>query len=182
MIGIFLKEQTKTLHDLVEEKLMSQKIMDKNFSIQEYHQLIRHNYSFIQHFENTVFSKISKKNADNLHLEERRKLPFLKKDLAVFGEVQPISESDFEIKNEAEALGILYVMEGATLGGNVILKSLSKNPQFEGVAIHYFGCYGDQTGIRWKKFKEVIEAEAQNYPAEDFLTGAKKAYQFLLDL
>lgn len=182
MITILLKEQTKTLHDLVEEKLKSAKIMDKSFTLKEYHQILRYNYSFIHHFEDSVFSKISAENAQKLNLEQRRKLPFIHKDLAVFQDIKSESLETLEIISETEALGILYVMEGATLGGNVIAKNLAKNPDFAGMIFNYFGCYGDQTGFLWKNFREVIEEEANNSNAEDFFIGAKRAYQFLLDL
>lgn len=179
MIGSLLKEHTKNLHDLVEEKLMSNKIMDKSFTRSEYQQLLQHNYSFLLHFEEAVFAKISAENAQKLNLDRRRKLPFLQKDLKDFEAQIP---ENIIIKNEAEALGILYVMEGATLGGNVIAKNLAKNPEFAGITFNFFGCYGAETGLLWKNFREVLESAYDGSNAEDFLDGAKRAYQFLLDL
>lgn len=179
MIGLLLKEKTKDLHDLVEDKLQSGKIMDKSFTRSNYQQLLEYNYSFLLHFEDAVFEKISAENAKKLNLEKRRKLPFLLKDLRDLKFQLP---ERTVIKTEAEAFGILYVMEGATLGGNVIAKNLAKNPEFADVSFNFFGCYGAETGILWKNFREVLESEYQDSNAEDILSGAKRAYQFLLDL
>ncbi|MGZ5285453.1 MAG: biliverdin-producing heme oxygenase, partial [Kaistella sp.] len=86
------------------------------------------------------------------------------------------------IKNEAEAFGILYVMEGSTLGGNMIAKQLSKNPDFQEVTFSYFRCYGDKTGSYWKSFKEVMDRNITPEFHDDCVSGAQKAYGFLLDL
>lgn len=181
MIGILLKEQTKALHDQVEEKLKSHKIMDKSFSLQEYHQLLRANYYFLLEFEDAVFANISTETKTQLHGDERRKLPVISKDLTDFEVVNPSNSKTISIKNEAEPLGILYVMEGSTLGGNIIAKNLAKNPTFNDISFHYFGFYGEKTGSLWKNFKEVIEEKALNADAQDFLDGANRAYRFLLD-
>lgn len=181
MIGILLKEQTKELHDLVEEKLMSHKIMDRSFTLAEYTALLQHNYRFLLHFEETVFKYFSATTGEKLHLEKRRKLPLIKKDLTSLRINTSIPETSVDIKNEAEALGILYVMEGATLGGNIIAKNLAKNPHFENITLNYFGAYGAETGFLWKNFQQLLSEKENEYPAEDFLDGAKKAYHFLLD-
>lgn len=181
MISDLLKEHTKTLHDLVEEKLLSKKIMDRSFDLNDYRYIITHNYNFLKHFEGEVFSKFSPETAKKLQLNKRRKLDFIEKDISLL-EIE-ISDKKFPIliKMEAEAFGILYVMEGATLGGNIIAKNLSKNSNFSKITFNYFGCYGDQTGFLWKLFKEVLEEKAISSQHEDFIKGAKIAYQFLLD-
>lgn len=181
MIGTLLKEKTKALHDQVEEKLKSQKIMDQSFSLQEYHQLLRSNYYFLLEFEEAVFANISGETKMQLHGDERRKLPMILKDLADFEAVKPADSKTVSIKNEAEALGIMYVMEGSTLGGNIIAKNLAKNPSFNKVSFNYFGFYGEKTGSLWKNFKEIIEEKALTADSQDFLDGANRAYRFLLD-
>lgn len=181
MIASLLKEQTKKLHDLVEEKLMSKKIMDKSFNLNDYQFIIKHNYNFLKHFESSVFSKFSDETADKLQLNKRRKLIFIEKDISILGLEISNDQLPISILNEAEAFGMLYVMEGATLGGNIIRKNLSKNQNFKGLTFNYFGCYGEQTSFLWKLFKEVLEEKALNSCDEDFIKGAKIAYQSLLD-
>ncbi|SFI53252.1 biliverdin-producing heme oxygenase [Halpernia frigidisoli] len=181
MISILLKEQTRSLHDQVEERLLSKKIMDKSFDLNDYRFVLKHNYNFINHFEEAVFSKISVESAEKLHPEKRRKLPAITKDILLFDISRLFEKSKLSLKNEAEAFGILYVMEGATLGGNMIAKNLLKNIHFDGVNFNYFGLYGDQTGFLWKLFIENLEEKSQFFDDQDFLNGAEMAYQFLLN-
>jgi heme oxygenase len=42
-----------------------------------------------------------------------------------------------EFENEHEALGAMYVIEGSTLGGNVIAKQLSKTEGFDEVTFNF---------------------------------------------
>lgn len=182
MLGLLLKENTKNLHDLVEEKLLSHKILDRSFTLKEYQTLLHYNFSFISEFEEAVFNALSIETKQKLNIEKRIKRNSLGKDLAFFGADTSETTSAPTVKNEAEALGILYVMEGATLGGNVIAKSLAKNPAFVGIKLHYFGLYAENSGVLWKEFREVLEDKSASYPSGDFLDGAKRAYRFLLDL
>ncbi|WP_435524354.1 hypothetical protein [Chryseobacterium indoltheticum] len=60
---------------------------------------------------------------------------------------------DFELANEHGALRAMYVVEGSTLGGNVIAKQLSKTEGFDNVTFNFFGCYQENTGPMWKKLQ-----------------------------
>jgi heme oxygenase len=48
--------------------------------------------------------------------------------------------------------------------------------------MHYYGCYGEQTGKRWKRFKEVVEqqgvTEAQQ---EEFVDTALHTFRTYAD-
>jgi heme oxygenase len=61
----------------------------------------------------------------------------------------------------SHALGILYVLEGATLGGQVIGRNLSavlKLGATNGAA--FFAGYGDETRAMWKRFSEHVDRSA----------------------
>ena len=79
--------------------------------------------------------------------------------------------------NEAEALGALYVLEGATLGGQVIIKQLKKNDSFAAFPLAYYNVYTKQTGLRWKQFLEVINRYEDH---ESAVQGAQKVYELYL--
>jgi len=181
MISEILKANTKVLHDLVEAKFNSHRIFDGTFSLNDYRNLILYNYLFLQNFENAVFSQISEPAAEELKLEKRRKLSLIEKDLQILNIGKAGTQNSEQIKNEAEAFGILYVMEGSTLGGNVIAKQLSRHSDFKDISFSYFRCYGENTGSFWKNFKTVMDREISPDYYDDCVSGAEKAYRFLLD-
>lgn len=60
-----------------------------------------------------------------------------------------------------EALGLLYVAEGSTLGGKVIGKALqSGGHDLEGLG--FLDPYGTRTGEMWRGFLGVLEREARS--------------------
>lgn len=87
---------------------------------------------------------------------ERRKLPLLERDLAAL-EVEPCAPPEAAAADTAAALGALYVLEGATLGGRVIQRRvagvLGVTPERGGA---YYHGYGGDTGARWKEFGEAL--------------------------
>lgn len=176
----YLKENTRQFHDDVEAKFQSQKIFDKSYSLNDYRQILWFNYLFHLNFENKAFEAISDETAKELNLEARRKIHLLEIDLKNL-DMETAEPEDFAVRSEAEALGILYVMEGSSLGGNVIKKQLSQNPEFGSTVFHFFGCYGEKTGEFWKNFKETLDNKFSENQYGEVLNGAKKAYQFLMD-
>ncbi len=181
MISEILKHQTKVLHDRVEQKFNSSKIFEDDYTAEDYRKLLTYNYLFLKTYEQPVFRLLSEKYADRLLLQHRRKLHLFdleKEDVHSPGDLTHTIAVDCE----AEALGILYVMEGSTLGGNMIAKKLESNPLFTGKTFPYFRCYGERTGSMWKNFKFVLNYAVSEEEHEKVLKGAEKAYHFLLAL
>jgi heme oxygenase len=180
MISELLKTETKVLHDRVETKFQSHKIFTGTFSEDDYRTLLYSNYLLHDYFENKVFSLLSPNFSEKLQLPKRAKLKLIVDDLKFLDLPMKIPQISVSIENEAQAMGVLYVMEGSTLGGNVIAKQLMKLPQFTSVQFNYFSIYKDQTGSRWKEFKWVLDSEfSGDYP--DVLKGVQTAYLLLLD-
>jgi heme oxygenase len=68
-----------------------------------------------------------------------------------------------------EALGAFYVLEGATLGGQILLRHLTRH--FEGAAVGgfaFFRAYGEQVGPMWKAFGEVLTGASVRAASGDF--------------
>jgi len=177
MISVFLKEQTKQQHDDTEAKLQSQKIFDKSYTLEDYKTLLIHNYQLISRYEPQINEQL--KSYPELKLELRSKIEALKTDLNNLNIHTAEENPIHNLENEAEAFGALYVMEGSTLGGNVIAKQLKRNPEFENMEFNYFGVYGENTGPYWQEFKSIINENITEEHYEACVTGAKKAYQLL---
>jgi heme oxygenase len=73
----------------------------------------------------------------------------------------------------SQLLGCLYVMEGATLGGQVISRHLQAHlgvaPDSGGA---FFAGYGLETGMRWKSFCVRLHVFAQAVDAQDALIAS----------
>lgn len=182
LLSEYLKENTKQFHDHVEAKYQSQRIFDKSYTLDHYRKIIWFNYLFHLNFEKIVFEKINEETAKAIQLEARRKLNLLEIDLENLSLERNKPDDLIFVENEAEAMGVLYVMEGSSLGGNVIKKQLSANPYFADVNFNYFGCYDQKTGEYWKNFKEILDHKFTEPQFSQVLAGTKKAYQFLLDI
>ncbi|WP_313100877.1 biliverdin-producing heme oxygenase [Epilithonimonas sp.] len=177
MISLILKEKTKQEHDKTEESLQSKKIFDRSYTLEDYKNLLIHNYFLISKYEPQVNKFLHK--YPELKLDVRRKIIAITTDLH---NLKVDINNDFianNLDNEAEAFGALYVMEGSTLGGNVIAKQLRKNPEFENIEFNYFGVYGENTGPYWREFKSIIDEKITQEQYNDCVAGAKKAYQLL---
>lgn len=93
-------------------------------------------------------------------LGDRRKLPLLERDLRALNlRPLPLRAPRPAPAGAAEALGALYVLEGATLGGRVIHRRIAGplgiTPARGGA---YYHGYGDDTGPAWKAFGQALEA------------------------
>lgn len=60
--------------------------------------------------------------------------------------------------SRAEALGLLYVLEGSTLGGRHILRALAEQG-IDDPELAFLDPYGHATGVRWRGFLSVLERE-----------------------
>ena len=181
LLSTFIKENTKDLHQSVEEKMNAQAIFDQNYQLDDYKYLLGMNFRLHQQFEDKAYAALSEDLRSQLNPNLRKKLHLLEKEANELTIQMSKTDIKIPILNEAEALGIIYVMEGSSLGGNVIQKQLKKNPRFETIDFHFFGCYGDKTGENWKSFLEIFNSQLDENQFEDVLTGAQKAYTYLLD-
>ena len=167
-----VKNRTRPWHDEMEAVAFSDKIAAGNLSLHQYKAIILGHYLFHREAERQLVSHQYLLTPEGLVLEDRLKSGLLAQDVEQL-QLRPYL-FDFQLHLDtdslAKALGCMYVMEGATLGGTVIERSLSKVSAIRSSgAMHYYGCYGEQTGRRWKQFREIIvqnvvsEEEAQEF-------------------
>jgi len=181
-VSEYLKQNTAEYHDAAEKLFNAGKIFSRTFTLEDYKKIIHTNYLMLLHSEDEIFRNLSGKFSEKLQLSDRKKLPLIEKDLKSLALKTSDASHELEFANENEALGAMYVIEGSTLGGNVIAKQLSKTEGFDAVTFNFFGCYHENTGAMWKDFKEVLDTEVQEPHYDDVLSGAKKLYTFLLSV
>lgn len=96
---------------------------------------------------------------------ERIKTPALRRDLHALGMTDQAIDSLALCKQlpvidtPAACLGVLYVLEGATLGGQILRREIHKRLGLEehsGAA--FLNVYGNATGMRWKAFLAHLDS------------------------
>jgi Heme oxygenase len=111
--------------------------------------------------------------------ERRRKTPLLACDLAVLGVDTarlPLCDALPPLEKEEEAMGCLYVVEGASLGGQIISRILRQRLDIgprNGAA--FYNGYGDETPAMWEAFRSYLEAYAHDEARQEAVIGAARA-------
>ncbi|GGH05836.1 biliverdin-producing heme oxygenase [Pedobacter zeae] len=189
MIANLLRTETAERHKTLESLMFVHEIMNNSLSIDQYKKLLTVNYIIHQKLENTLANMLDADTAAALEMNRRLKLSALEKDLNYWGiDNLTLPGLDFELylpkKNTAEVLGALYVLEGATLGGNVIKKHILANPNFkdqEG-GLNYYGVYGDELSTRWKKFVSILNERVEEADYKHCINSANQTFNNLINL
>jgi heme oxygenase (biliverdin-IX-beta and delta-forming) len=105
----------------------------------------------------------------------RRRTPLLEEGLAQLGVTPPEIGDALTAGSPAEALGLLYVVEGATLGGKVIRKSLAASGG-DPAEFDFLDPYGEATGSRWRAFLAVLD-EVADPDVDDAVGGALRGFR-----
>jgi heme oxygenase len=177
--SLYLKTHTSSHHDQIEGSIDLLKLSsEKNVYIKMLQAFASFYFSIeleLSHFRKELGAK-------GVDLNERSKLEYLYSDLKYFG----VSIDNFprpqvkKINNVQEAMGILYVLEGSTLGGQIICTHLKKSGLIgeEGHGGSFFYSYGKHTIKKWQEFKTILDS----LPAEDqpsLLSSAQWTFEFL---
>jgi heme oxygenase len=83
----------------------------------------------------------------------------------------------------AHALGALYVLEGSTLGGLVILRDVEARLGCEiAGATAFFGGRGTNVGPTWLRFKTALDAFGRKRPRQeaDAISGAEAVFRAIM--
>jgi heme oxygenase len=81
-----------------------------------------------------------------------------------------------DVSTRERALGVLYVLEGATLGGAVIARIVRRRL---GVTPAFFGAGGAAIGARWRAFGAAVDAFAGGAAPADMRLAATECFEHL---
>ncbi|WET03090.1 biliverdin-producing heme oxygenase [Flavobacterium sp. YJ01] len=172
-----LKTQTSDSHKKLEELPVSMSIMSPDMKIEDYTYYLSLMHDVHNDTEGLIFPFFSDLIDD---LEQRRKKHLIENDLLFLNSNKTNNEKVFQTEGISTpfALGILYVVEGSTLGGRFILKNVSKLPELSVEnGVSYFNGYGDKTGSFWKSFLNFLaEYEQEHNCGEEIIEGAIFAF------
>lgn len=95
----------------------------------------------------------------------RLKLPLLERDLQYLGvdagqlaTLPACPRASSLGADEAQAAGALYVMEGSTLGGRIITRSLEQASWYPPSGLKYWDPYGGEVGRHWQQTLAYLES------------------------
>lgn len=183
MILKHLKEATGSRHAALESRLP---LLDTDMSKARYLQFLQLFWGYYEPLE-TQLQALPYWNAISFDYTGRNKTPQLRQDLCALGEtpesIQSLARCQHlpTLANQGQLLGCLYVIEGATLGGQIITRHLKSNlgltPLTGGA---FFDGYGAQTGDRWKAFCAMLRANAgESAHHGDILASANQTFETL---
>jgi heme oxygenase (biliverdin-IX-beta and delta-forming) len=179
-----LRERTADAHKQLEQMPGSVSITDPAVTKQEYGSYLSRMLQVMHATEQEIFPLLHGIIPD---LSERKKSQLAAADLGFIGHRTQCSNFQFSGGTKFSvpfALGILYVIEGSTLGGRIILKNISAALQLdENHGASYFAGYGAQTGVRWKTFIDaMVSYEAEHNCGDEIIAGARFGFEMIIRL
>lgn len=172
-IGILarLRAETRVEHEAIERAL---DLTGEALTLDGYRLRLEQLHGFLRPVEAWLWP------LPGLELEARRKTPWLAVDLVALGVCEPgrlatCSELP-PLRTTAARFGCLYVLEGATLGGQVISRHVRRTLGITPAAAgRFFHGYGPRTGEMWQAFRAALGAFAARAAADDEIVAAAVA-------
>jgi heme oxygenase len=83
------------------------------------------------------------------------------------------------VRSPEAAIGSLYVLEGSTLGGQIISRGLAGAPWLPAEGLGYFDPYGVATGTMWRQFRIWAETVSTTSGTPAIIAGAVATFDTL---
>ena len=173
MLSEEIKNRTKSMHQLTEKKLVAKMrlINDKK----DYASFLNLFYSYFGALELQIKKVLITDRLPDYSL--RRKTNLIAEDIITLGFTpSTFAEAKMlpEVNDHLQALGALYVIEGSTLGGQIISGMISKKLNSEEGFLFFKG-YENESHQMWRKFINVLNDPA-NKPAEKIINTAIETF------
>lgn len=169
-----LRAGTAQLHIALEKRLpFFSPLLDHA----HYQRLVQAYYGFYQPLEQRL--EQSGEMPQDFDLAVRLKTPTLLSDLRALGLTDhaicalPLCETLPSILSAEACLGVLYVLEGATLGGQILRREIAARLNLDadnGAA--FLDIYGAATGRRWRDFTDYLATVPLDAPARQTVVDA----------
>lgn len=153
-----LQHETRPFHSRLESGL---RLLDPHLTVDEYRAILRQFYGFYKPLE----AGIGQFAVGSLGSEadRRRKLQWLVQDLLALGDTEwtiaslPLCIRLPPLMTQARLMGSFYVVEGATLGGQMVARFLRQSLGDEARrCCRFFVSYGGQVRPMWAAFLEAL--------------------------
>jgi heme oxygenase (biliverdin-IX-beta and delta-forming) len=159
-----LKNSTQAAHTKIESNPVLAKLLSPSIDEKTYRAILLRYFGFFSNIESQLVD--SGGDAAIPNLRERFRAPRLRNDLLALG----LSEQEINsapraseiprTSTKSEVLGVMYVLEGSTLGGMLIAKHLRSFPFFGETTGSFFLTDPQALSQRWKAFLELLETSS----------------------
>jgi heme oxygenase len=185
-----LRSATHAAHVRLNQHALLAGLTRRGYPLDQYHSVLRAYFQFYRLVENAIGAAITQINP-GFDYSERRKLGWLEADLAHF-QINPLADPDhtpaalrnLRIDTPGKLIGVLYVIEGSTLGGQVIARHLAENLNLTATTgARFFTAYGALIEPRWQAFldwAESVQAAGEVHP--EACAQATTLFQLLEEL
>ena len=174
-----LRAETRPYHDAVEQNPFNQALSAGAVTPEATAWFLGKLYGFVQPFE-AALQRHAAGFGPAWALAQRYRAPLILEDLARLPggmSIPPLCPAMPPLRTRPQLLGAMYVVEGSTLGGQVITRQLAQ----AGISLRaYFTGYGALTGSRWKAFCQLLMEAAPTGPDQDeIVASARLTFQRL---
>ena len=146
-----LRQATKASHRLLDHHPLLAPLVRSDLTLVQYGDALTALYGVYAPLEEGIDNFLGIRPA-LFDYHRRRKLPALKDDLAALGRVPRNREMRYVVPTTvAELVGVLYTVEGSTMGGRSIARCLRLGG-FAVLPTRFFSGYGEDTEVRWREF------------------------------
>jgi heme oxygenase len=171
-----LREGTAEIHQLIERRVP---VFREGFDIGDYARLVECFFGFWAPVEERL-SELATLRDPDLGLKTRFKCSLLTEDLLFLGRDPAIvrqCERLPQLDTFLQGLGCLYVLEGSTLGSQIISRRLKETLQLSGGSgASFFNAYNGSVGARWMEFKRFVSAAVRPEDADNVVGAARQTF------
>ena len=173
-----LRSETRASHEALEQNAFNQSLRDNTLTVAATTQFLAKMYGFLQPYE-TALRAHAAAFGPAWELPQRQRAHLILADLQrpATNPGLPLCPAMPPLVTHAQLLGAMYVMEGSTLGGQVITRQLAKA---DIPLRRYFAGYGERTGPMWKAFCQLLtEVAPAETTADEIVDSASRTFQHL---
>ncbi|MCU0756063.1 MAG: biliverdin-producing heme oxygenase [Xanthomonadales bacterium] len=156
---LLLRQSTRAVHDAVEALPAMRRLFAVDYTLDEYRMLLLALWPFLESLEAELFSAGQR---DRVRTAVSRAAA-LRQDLRALGaapaEPPAVVPHGLPLRSESQRAGVLYVLEGSSLGGQLIRRALLQ--RFGEPArdyCHYFDCHAGEAGRQWRNFGKAVRS------------------------
>ncbi|TGD81890.1 biliverdin-producing heme oxygenase [Hymenobacter wooponensis] len=167
-----LRTETRPYHDALEQNEFNQALNAGQVSAAATQWFLAKLYGFLKPYEAQLDQH---QFSPAWEIEQRHRAHLILADMPPDASL-PLCPDMPPLTTWPQLLGALYVMEGSTLGGQVINRQLAK----AGIESRtYFSGYGERTGPMWKRFCQLLTEEATDANQAEIVDSASLTFQKL---